>query len=162
VAVGAESALDELLELFDEEDMLQELVGTAEAEDSLSGLSFDHLRMMVMGEKRKIVTRQKQFLKTRDRHVACIDTVKLLKDEFDKRWILEGGVTVPWSDINRDIITAVERMDVSYVSNFLQSASVLELQFVDNKFRDHEWFRLLWNSWLDSGEFSAEYFKSQM
>jgi DNA-binding transcriptional regulator of glucitol operon len=160
VSVGAETGLDELLELFEAEDVLQELVGAAEADDCLSGLSFEHLRMMVLGEKRKIVTKQMQFLKTRDRHVACIDTVKLLKDDFDKRWILDGGVTVPWSDINRHIIASIEQRDITYVSNFFQSASVYELEFVEHKFGDSPWFKALWNSWLDSGDFNAEYYKS--
>lgn len=159
VSMAAETELDELLELFDAEDVLEELVGREEAETSLSGLSFDHLRMMVSGEKRKIVTKQMQFVKTRDRHIACIDTVKLLKDDFDKRWILDEGVTVPWNDVNRDMERKVEMEDVTAVSNFLQVASLYELDYMAKKFDASEWFRALFNSWVESGEFSAEYYK---
>lgn len=159
VAIGAETALDELLDLFDAEDVLQELVSSDERDTCLTGLSFEHLKMMVMGEKSKIVTKQMQFLKTRDRHVACIDTVKLLKDQFDKRWILTGGLTVPWSDVNRHITVSIERQDIAYVSNFLQSASLFELEYVETRYSQDAWFICLWNSWLDSFDFNAEYFK---
>lgn len=159
VSVGAETELDELLELFDAEDVLQELVGSQEAEVSLSGLSFEHLRMMVAGEKQKIVTKQMQFIKTRDRHIACIDTVKLLKDDFDKRWILDEGVTAAWNDVNRDVQRKIELEDVVGVSNFLQVASLYELDYVAKKYGSKEWFMSLFNSWLESGEFSAEFYK---
>lgn len=159
VCIGAETEMDELLELMDAEDVLQELVGADAVEDSLSGLSFEHLRMMVMGERKRIVTKQMQFLKTRDRHVACIDTVKLLKDAFDKRWILEHGVTVPWSDVNMDICVAVERNDVGRVSNFLQGAGLYEIDYIVERYKQSEWFSALFSSWLGSGDFSSEFYK---
>lgn len=159
VCVGAETELDELLELMDAEDMLHELVGKDEVDDSLSGLSFEHLQMMVRGQRKRIVTKQMQFLKTRDRHVACIDTVKMLKDEFDKRWILDDGLTAPWSDLNRDICISIERQDVGRVSNFLQGAGLYELDYVIRRYRSNTWFCQLVSSWLGSGEFSSEFYK---
>jgi hypothetical protein len=158
VAVGAMTELDELLELMESEEVLENLVGREEAEDALSGLSFDHLKMMVSGEKRKIVTKQMQFLKTRDRHIACIDTVKLLKDDFDKRWILSNGNTVPWSDVNSGIEETIVGEDVRRVSDFLQRASVEEIDFILGKCKS-EWMEALVGSWLESGEFSAEFYK---
>jgi hypothetical protein len=159
ICVGAETELDELLELMDAQDVLQELVGEDEVDESLSGLSFEHLQMMVKGERKRIVTKQMQFLKTRDRHVACIDTVKMLKDQFDKRWILHKGLTAPWSDLNRDICTAVERQDVGRVSNFLQGAGLQEIDYVIERYGEDVWFSCLVNSWIGSGEFSSEYYR---
>ena len=159
IAVGAETEFDELLEMMEAEQVLEELVGVDEAAESLSGLSFDHLRMMVMGEKKKIVTKQMQFLKTRDRHVACIDTVKLLKDEFDKRWILEHGKTVPWSDFNVRIEEKIAKREVAAVSDFLQQASMDEIDYVWKRHCGDGWFHSLFYSWLDSGEFSSEFYR---
>lgn len=159
VSVGGETEFDELMELLEAEEVLENLVDASEVETSVLGLSFEHLRLMVSGEKRKIVTKQMQFLKTRDRHIACIDTIKLLKDDFDKRWILEKGVTVPWSDLNRDICGAVERRDVGYVSNFLQDAGVLEIEYMEKKYERDEWFRSLFWSWISSGSLNAEFYQ---
>jgi len=159
ICLGAETELDELLELMDAEDVLQELVGQDDVDESLSGLSFEHLHMMVKGERKRIVTKQMQFLKTRDRHIACIDTVKMLKDDFDKRWILNDGYTAAWSDLNRDICAAVDRQDVGSVSNFLQGASLLEIDYMIHRYGEEPWFCCLVTSWIHSGEFSSEYYR---
>lgn len=159
INLPAEDGFEELLELMEADEMLELVVGE-EMDEAVKGLSFDNLRMMILGQKKKLVTSQMQFLKTRDRHVAAVDTVKLLTDQFDKRKILSGGVTVAWNDFNVNIDGAIDQRDVVTVSNFFRHCTAEEIQWVHSKRSGDEWFQCVFNSWLESHEASALYYMS--
>jgi hypothetical protein len=161
ISTRGDDAFDELMEAVSAEEMLEQLAEHNEDIDeySVAGLSFENLKQMVMGKKTKMVTTQMQFVKTRDRHVAAIDTIKLLKDGFDKRRLLIGGESVAWSDYNEEILEKVRECDVGYVSNFLRHSHLLDIRDVDLKFESHAWFQYLIQQWMESGEFNADYYK---
>lgn len=158
INIAAEDGFDELLEAMEAEEVLERLVD--DASDAVSGLSFEHLRQMVRGEKKKVVTSQMQFFKTRDRHVAAIDTVKLLTDQFDKRRLVKGGHTFAWSAFNQRIEEAIRMRDVAYVSDFFNQSSAEEVHYTQMCYTQDRWFRALFDSWLESHEFSALYYIS--
>ena len=159
INLPAEDGFEELLELMEADEMLELVVGE-ELDEAVKGLSFENLRLMIMGQKKKLVTSQMQFLKTRDRHVAAVDTVKLLTDQFDKRKILSGGLTVAWNEYNVNIDSAIEARDAGRVSNFLRYCAAEEIHWMHEKRRGDAWFISLFNSWLDSHEAPALYYIS--
>jgi len=159
VKTASADGYEELMELFDMEETMEKC-GIDEPELTLSGLTFEHLVQMVKGQTRKILTRQMQFLKTRDRHVAAIDMVKLVKDDFDKRRILLDGRTVAWNDVNRGVTECIAKRDVAAVSNFFLLSSPHDIYDMEMRFRHDEWFQQLFGSWMQSGDASSLYYKS--
>lgn len=155
------SAFDELLDQVDVDELMEQVMEMDESvveEETLCRLSYENLKALIEGEKTKIVTSQTQFLKTRDRRIATVDAVKLLKDSFDKRKLLSRGRTVAWNDYNLKLSEAVQTQDVQGVSNFLQLAHVDDIhEFIEDSMHV-EWIRAIVQGWLESGEFNAFYY----
>jgi hypothetical protein len=155
------SAFDELLDQVDEDELMEHVMGVDDSiveEDTVCRLSYENLKALIEGEKSKIVTSQTQFMKTRDRRIAAVDSVKLLKDSFDKRKLLSHGCTVAWNDYNLDLGGAVERQDVEAVSNFLQQAHVHDIHEFIEQSMHIEWIASIIQGWLASGEFNVFYY----
>jgi len=155
------SAFDELLDQVEVDELMEQAMEMDESvveEETLCRLSYENLKALIEGEKTKIVTSQTQFLKTRDRRIATVDAVKLLKDSFDKRKLLSRGRTVAWNDYNLKLSEAVQTQDVQGVSNFLQLAHVDDIhEFIEDSMHV-EWIRSIVQGWLASGEFNAFYY----
>jgi hypothetical protein len=103
--VEASDGLDFMLQLMAEEEEMQE--GVLEegevAPPTKRGLSFELLRDLVEGRVGCLETVNLQFLKTPARKVFTFDSLKNLRDRFDKRRLLYDGVTVPWTPFNESL-----------------------------------------------------------
>lgn len=73
-------------------------------EGEVKGISFEHLDGLVRGRVNCIITDTLQFYKSKDLTVAAVEIMKVLKDNFDKRRLLENGETVPWNDLHAHVL----------------------------------------------------------
>lgn len=157
-----DSPIDALLMEADKHEMMETvcLANELNIDDMIGGLSYDNLFRLVTGEAKGIVTSQLQFVKTKDRHVAAVDSIKLLKDSFDKRFLLDNGTSVPWNDYNRSIMESVKARDVSAVSNFFRHGTVQEIRYIMDK-HQCDWLQCIFNGWLQSDESNSLLYKAE-
>jgi transposase-like protein len=131
---SSEDGIDDLLAYIDMEDTLADRgegpeVREEQAEEGsvqmVDGVSYNKLLRLVRGELQQIRTEQMSFVKDRARNVSVANSYKLLRDRFDKRKLLDNGMTTPWTPYNRD--TARMRVDHVYLSNFLQNGELYDI-----------------------------------
>ena len=154
--------LEALMVESERSELIDRAVALGEDTDSdemMTGLSYDNLRSLVVGECKRLVTSQMQFIKTKDRRIAAVDTIKMLKDSFDKRKLLKDNRTVPWTPYNETLLNEIRAMNVGYVSNFFRHGDVGEIHDLVME-SDNMWLLAIYNGWVESGEENSLLFKA--
>jgi hypothetical protein len=73
-----------------------------------------------------------------------------MRSKFDKRFLLDDGMTVPWNDFNMNMESILSSENVTALSDYLGVVSPIELVHLMEIYRENAFFNSVVASWLDS------------
>lgn len=144
-------AMDDLIQEMNNEEYLESLgVKNNDNEVMTKGLNYEKMRSLILGEIDVVVTNQLQFLKTTARNVSAYDNVKMLRSNFDKRFLGEDGETFPWNDFNMNMEEIIKNKNNRALSDYLNVVMPAELIYLSKLYKDDDFFSEVFSSWLQS------------
>jgi len=102
------------LDLLCTEAIEEELEENVEVEEGVAircGLSFENMWKLVRGEIDAMRMSQMQFFKSDDKRIAACNISKEIRNSFDKRIVVSGGRTIPFSDIAEKWVRMCKRSE---------------------------------------------------